>query len=105
MITRELADLKEKSVSEEEIRRAKDHLKGSLMLGLESTGSRMSNLARQQMYFSRFASLDEILRQIERVTVEDVQQVSREIFQAEKIALTVLGPSNGGRMTRRSLEC
>ena len=105
LITRELGDLKEKSVSEEEIRRAKDHLKGSLMLGLESTGSRMSNLARQEMYFSRFTFLDEILRHIERVTVEDVQQVSREIFQAEKIALTVLGPSNGGRMTRRSLEC
>ena len=105
LITRELADLKENPVSEEEIRRAKDHLKGSLMLGLESTGSRMSNLARQEMYFGRFASLDEILRHIERVTREDVQQVSRELFQVEKIALTVLGPSNGHRMTRRSLEC
>ena len=104
-ITHELADLKKNPVSEEEIRRAKDHLKGSLMLGLESTGSRMSNLARQEMYFGRFASLDEILQFIERVTREDVQQVSAQLFQAEKIALTVLGPPSNDQMTRCSLEC
>lgn len=104
-ITRELADLKKNPVSEEEIRRAKDHLKGSLMLGLESTGSRMSNLARQEMYFGRFTSLDEILQFIERVTQEDVQQVSAQFFQAEKIALTVLGPPSSDQMTRCSLKC
>ncbi len=104
-ITRELADLKKNPVSEEEIRRAKDHLKGSLMLGLESTGSRMSNLARQEMYFGRFTSLDEILQFIERVTREDVQQVSAQLFQTDKISLTVLGPSSSDQITRGSLEC
>src|SRR5439155_2879023 len=52
-ITREFRQLKEQRVSDEELRRAKDHLKGSLMLGLESTASRMSNLARQEMYFGK----------------------------------------------------
>jgi Peptidase M16 inactive domain len=60
-ITKEFRDLKEQQVSDEELRRAKDHLKGSLMLGLESTGSRMSNLARQEMYFGKFFTLDELL--------------------------------------------
>ena len=55
-----------------ELRRAKDHLKGSLMLSLESTSSRMSNLARQEMYFDRQFGLDETIEGIERVTAEDV---------------------------------
>jgi len=67
-ITKEFRDLKEQQVSDEELRRAKDHLKGSLMLGLESTGSRMSNLARQEMYFGKFFTLDELLESIEVVT-------------------------------------
>ena len=56
-----------------ELRRAKDHLKGSLMLSLESTSSRMSNLARQEIYFDRQFGLDETIEGIERVTAEDVQ--------------------------------
>ncbi|MDE3165210.1 MAG: insulinase family protein, partial [Acidobacteriota bacterium] len=60
-ITREFRLLKEQAVGEEELRRAKDHLKGSLMLGLESTASRMSNLARQEMYFGKFFTLDELV--------------------------------------------
>jgi predicted Zn-dependent peptidase len=67
-ITKEFRDLKERQVSDEELRRPKDHLKGSLMLGLESTGSRMSNLARQEMYFGKFFPLDELLESIEVVT-------------------------------------
>src|SRR5215471_7959922 len=57
-ITREFRLLKDQRVPDEELRRAKDHLKGSLMLGLESTASRMSNLARQEMYFGKFFTLD-----------------------------------------------
>ena len=51
-------------------------MKGSLMLSLESTGSRMANLARQEMYFGRFFSLDELLESIECVTAADVQCIS-----------------------------
>src|SRR5438067_3649930 len=63
-ILKEFRQLKEDLVPEEELRRAKDHLKGSLMLSLESTSSRMSNLARQEMYFGRFFSLDELVESI-----------------------------------------
>jgi hypothetical protein len=55
-------------VPEAELRRAKDHLKGSLMLSLENTASRMSHLARQEIYFDRFFGLDETLEGVERVT-------------------------------------
>ena len=66
----------------DELRRAKDHLKGSLMLSLESTSSRMSHLARQEIYFDRHFTLDEMLAGIERVSVDDVQRVAaRPVLQ------------------------
>src|SRR5216683_27035 len=71
-VVKEFRSLKEETVPAEELRRSKDHLKGSLMLGLESTSSRMSNLARQEMHFGRFFSLDELVEGIEKVTADDV---------------------------------
>jgi predicted Zn-dependent peptidase len=101
----EFRAMKESPVSEEELLRAKNHLKGSLMLSLESTSSRMSNLARQELYFHRFSSLDEILASIEAVTREEVQTLAREFFKPEQIAVTVLGPLNGFALTRDRLAC
>jgi predicted Zn-dependent peptidase len=101
----EFRALKESPVPADELRRAKNHLKGSLMLSLESTSSRMSNLARQELYFQRFTTLDEILASIEAVTCEDVQALARQFFQPEQIAVSVLGPLNGFKLTRERLAC
>ncbi len=97
--------LKEELVPEEELRRAKDYMKGSLMLSLESTSSRMANLARQEMYFGRFFSLDELLQGIEQTTAEDVQRIARTFFDQHHIALTVLGSLDGFRISREDLVC
>jgi predicted Zn-dependent peptidase len=105
LIVKEFRELKESLVSEEELLRAKNHLKGSLMLSLESTSARMSNLARQELYFRRFYSLDEILVGIDTVTREEVQSLSREFFRPEQIAITVLGPLNGFTLDRSRLAC
>jgi predicted Zn-dependent peptidase len=88
----ELRGLKQTPMSEAELRRAKDHLKGSLMLSLENTASRMSHLARQEIYFGRHYGLDETLTGVERVTVEDVQRVAADLFSDGALAATVLGP-------------
>src|SRR5437762_3998708 len=101
----EFRSLKETLVSEEELRRSKNHLKGSLMLSLESTSSRMANLARQELYFGRFYSLDEILSSIDAVTREDVQSLAKEFFRPEQISATVLGPVNGFSLDRARLAC
>jgi len=101
----EFRSMKESPVTEEELRRAKNHLKGSLMLSLESTSSRMSNLARQELYFGKFYSLDEILDSIEAVTREDVQTLAKEFFRPEQISATVLGPVNGFSLDRARLAC
>jgi predicted Zn-dependent peptidase len=104
-ITNEFKDLKEQRVSEEELRRAKDHLKGSLMLSLESTASRMSNLARQEMYFGHFFSLDELVESIEAVTGDDVQRIAQTFFDPKQIALTVLGNLENFKISREDLVC
>jgi predicted Zn-dependent peptidase len=104
-ITNEFRNLKQQRVSEEELRRAKDHLKGSLMLSLESTASRMSNLARQEMYFGHFFSLDELVESIEAVTAEDVQRIALTFFDSKQIALTVLGNLENFKIGREDLAC
>ena len=104
-IAGEFQRLKKELVAPEELRRAKDQLKGSLVLSLESPGARMSNLARQEMYFGRFFSVEELHASIEAVTAEDVQQTALEFFEPRKIAATVVGPLEGFRLTRDLLAC
>jgi predicted Zn-dependent peptidase len=105
LTVQEFRSMKESLVTEEELLRSKNHLKGSLMLSLESTSSRMSNLARQELYFGRFYSLDEILAGIETVTREDLQIIAQDFFRPEQIAVTVLGPLNGFTLERSRLAC
>jgi predicted Zn-dependent peptidase len=104
-IVSEFRKLKSEPVPEEELRRSKDQLKGSLMLSLESSIARMSNLARQEMYFDRFYSLDELIEKIESVTVEELRDLANEFFHTESIAVTVLGNLNGLKLTRAQLAC
>jgi predicted Zn-dependent peptidase len=76
----ELRRAREEPLPPEELRRAKDHLKGSLMLSLESTGSRMNHIARQEIYFGRQFALDEITTGIEAVTADDVARIAGALF-------------------------
>ena len=85
--------------------RAKDQLKGSLMLSLESSTARMSNLARQEMYFDHFYGLDELIQKIEAVTAEEIQKLANTFFQTDNIAVTILGNLNGLKLTREQLAC
>jgi predicted Zn-dependent peptidase len=87
----EFDKFKREPVTEAELQRAKDQLKVSIMLSLESTSARMSNLARQEIFFGRQFTLDEILERIDQVTVADVQRVAGEIFCGDGLAITALG--------------
>jgi predicted Zn-dependent peptidase len=104
-VMREFKAIKAGEVPEEEVKRAKDQLKGSLMLSLESSMARMSNLARQEMYQDHFMGMDEIIAKIDEVTVESVVQAANEMFRQEAIAVTALGNLNGLKVTREMLEC
>ncbi len=105
LVMEEFRRLKTEPLQPGELRRAKDQLKGNLLLSLESSMSRMSNLARQQMYFERFFDLDEILERVESVTEEQVMAMAGELFQADKVALTLLGRLDGLHLNRSQLVC
>ncbi len=104
-VVSEFRDLKTMPVPEEELRRSKDQLKGSLMLSLESSTARMSNLARQEMYFDRFQDLDELVLKIEAVTADDLQSLAQEFFKTESVAVTALGNLSGLKISRNQLSC
>jgi predicted Zn-dependent peptidase len=89
-------------LGEAELRRAKDHLRGSLVLSLEYTGARMSQLAREEIYFGRSFTLDELLSGIEAVTADDVHRIASDLFQG-RWAASVLGDLQGWRPRGRDL--
>jgi predicted Zn-dependent peptidase len=105
LIMDEFRRLKSEPLQPGELRRAQDQLKGNLLLSLESSMSRMSNLARQQMYFERFFDLDEIIQRVEAVTEEEVMAMAANLFQSERVALTLLGRLDGLRLGRNQLVC
>ncbi len=101
----ELTRLKRDPVTDEELHRAKSQIKGNMVLGLETSGSRMSSLARQQMYWGRSFSLDEITTEIDRVTSADIQLLANDLFHPEALALTLLGNLGALKLTRPDLAC
>ncbi len=75
-----------------ELRRAKESLKGGLMLGLESTGSRMSMLARSEIYHDRHITLDELISKVDAVTADDVQRAAGDLFRPGALSMAAIGP-------------
>ena len=98
LVLKEFRKLRDELISLEELERAKECLKGSLTLSLESSSSRMTYLAQQQIDFGRFYTLGEILDRIDRVRRTDMRRLAREIF-GSSLTVAALGNSNG-----RSLE-
>jgi predicted Zn-dependent peptidase len=104
IVIAEIRRLTREPLPADELRRAKDHLKGSLMLNLESTSSRMSHHARQEIYRDRADTLDDLLAAIEEVTVDDVQRLASDFFVGNTLGLTVLGNVNGLQLTKERLR-
>jgi predicted Zn-dependent peptidase len=105
LVMKEFNRLKTEPLPADELRRAKDQLKGNLLLSLESSVSRMSNLARQQMYFNYFFGLQEILDKVEEVTDEQVMAMANTLFQPDLVAVTLLGRLDGLKLSRNRLAC
>ena len=91
-VLKELRDLKKDGITADELKRAKDHLKGSLMLSLESTSSRMNRLAKHEMHLGAFLTMDAMLASIDGVKHEEVQALVTEVIDEDRLALTTLGP-------------
>ena len=92
LIRGELEKMANAGVTPEELFRAKEHLKGSLLLSLESTSTRMLRLGRTELSVGRHIPLAEITARIDAVKQEQVHEMARDLFAPERLALTVLGP-------------
>ncbi len=94
----ELENLAERGVRAEELHRAKEHIKGQLVLSMESTSTRMTRLGKSELIQGEILSLDEIVDRIDQVTLDDVLRVARNIFGANKLFLAVIGPLNKDKL-------
>jgi predicted Zn-dependent peptidase len=87
----ELARVAAKGVTAEEIGRGKGMVKGSYVLGLEDTGSRMSRLAKSEMLYGDLMSVDELLNRVDLVTPDDVNSLAADLL-SQPMSLAVVGP-------------
>jgi predicted Zn-dependent peptidase len=94
LLRQELNRLREERVSTGELERTINQLKGSLMLGLESTSSRMSRLAKMEIYLGEYVTLDEVCSGIESVTAEQINQLAQDLFADERMTSTIIRPAN-----------
>jgi len=93
MIRAEIDKMVHKPISANKLQRTKDQLKGNLILGLESAGTRMQRLAKMELYSTGYLTLDDIVNRIDAVTVDDVQTVARELFNERPNFATILWPN------------
>ncbi len=79
------------TITDTELQRAKDQMKGNLIMGLESTSSRMQNIARQEIYYGRYYSPEQTLKEIDIVSLDQVRGLAEKLVARGGMALTVLG--------------
>jgi predicted Zn-dependent peptidase len=99
--SREIADVASGAIGSRELTRAKENLKGRIMLSMESTSNRVTRLGKSTITETELLSLDEILGHIEAVQADDVAALASELLPAERLSVAAIGPS--GRHVRRAV--
>src|SRR5208283_1972670 len=92
LVMKELKKIKEEGITPAEELRVKNQIKGSLILSLESSNSHMSRIARQEISYGKYLSVDDIIKGVENVTREQAQRLAQQLFIRDNIALAILGP-------------
>ena len=105
LVLREFRKMKREKVTTEELKNAKNQLKGNMMLGLESTVNRMSKLAKQEIYLGRQFTLSETLDAIEKVTEKDILELANRIMDEQYINIASIGPLKGLGLDKKPLQC
>jgi predicted Zn-dependent peptidase len=92
LIMKEILKIRDEGITAAEETRLKNQIKGNLVLSLESSSSHMSRIARQEMYFGKYFSVDDIIKGVDKVTAADVQRLAQQFFKRENLSLSILGP-------------
>lgn len=104
IILQEYKKITENKASEQELRMAKDYLKGKSVMGLEVSDAVAMFYGEQELMKNRIMSLDDIFEKIEKVTLDDIQRVARDVFQEKKLNLAVIGPHKNGKKLEKILK-
>jgi len=104
LVLKELNKLKEERITPEELERAKNQIKGGMMLGMESTSNRMCRLAKEELYFGRHFSLEEVLAEIDKVSTKQVKRLANKLFDKKTLSLTALGKIDAKALPKK-LTC
>jgi len=92
VINTEVGKIHQGEISKSDLAAAKEHLVGGILLGAESTDTRMMRLAKNEYVFGRYMSYEELVADLEKVTVDEVVAIAREAFRTDEISLVTLGP-------------
>jgi predicted Zn-dependent peptidase len=92
LIEQQIKGIQGGDLSANDIARAKEHLIGGILLATENMGNLMIRLAKNEFIFERYKSYEELIAELERVTLDEVIGVAKGIFSADKVSLTLLGP-------------
>ena len=94
LVLREFKKLRENKISERELKKAKEAIKGNMLLSLESTSNRMMRMAQSEFYHNRVKSVDEIIKNIDAVTVEDVLEISNQLLDEDSFIKIIIKSKN-----------
>ncbi len=104
LVMEQFDKFRKERVGGEELKRAKDQLKGNLLLSLEGSDSWMNRLAQNEIYFGEYIPIEEVIHGIEGVTSEEVNLLAQDLFREEQFCLTVLGPIDKAELPRDLLS-
>ncbi len=104
LIFKEVKDISQNGITESELQRAKDQLKGGLLLSLENVNSRMSRLGKSELYLGKVLEPDEIVQKVYKVTNEDIQRVASEMFKPDNFTMAAIGPWQDCGDLKRELD-
>ena len=93
LILREIDRLAQTKVSARTLSQAKSQVKGSIMLGLEGMTNRMMRLGRQELFYERYSTLDEVMDEIASVSSDDVQQIAQDVLPVDRFSSVVISPT------------
>jgi predicted Zn-dependent peptidase len=94
LVLNEFKKIREKLVSEKELSRAKEYIKGNMILNLESTTSRMFRISNSELYYNRLVTIEEVIKMIDSVTVKEILEIANEILEENYLTKIIISPSD-----------
>jgi len=94
IVRKEFLKMKEKKITDKELNRVKEYIKGGMLLSLESTTNRMIRIANSFLYFNRVVLLDDFLKKVDSVTVDDITSIANELLDEKKLSKVILTSNN-----------